>query len=189
MSQQTLFSILLRQPWWVTLLVAFALFAVAHAIFPPIAPFTALPFAGLAVYIGYRQWRGNAGADAGERLAAIRDMPWEEFSERVADAYKRQGYAVVSSNKPAYDFKMTSGGRTTLLQCRRWKVNQVGVGPVRDLANAVAREEAYKGICIAAGDFSEPARRLSLSEPVSLVTGAELVELLGKLKKKQRPGR
>jgi restriction system protein len=178
MAQQTLFTILLRQPWWVPLLVAVALFAVAHAIFPPIAPFMALPFAGLSVYIAYRQWRGNAGVDAGERLATMRTMQWEDFSALISHAYKRQGYAIAPAEGAGYDFTLTKDARTTLLQCRRWKVNQVGVGPVRDVANAVARRGAYKGICIAAGEFSAPARKLSLTEPVSLLSGGDLVDLV-----------
>ena len=181
MAQQTLFSILLRQPWWVTLLVAFGLFAIVHAIYPPVAPFMALPFAGLSVYIGYRQWRGNAAVNAGERLASMRAMQWDEFSGLVTQAYRRQGYSVAAADRPGYDFRLTKDGRMILLQCRRWKVNQVGVGPVRELANAVARDEAYKGICIAAGEFSEPARRLTSTEPVSLVSGNELVELVGRV--------
>lgn len=179
MAQETLFRILLRQPWWVTLLVAFALFGIVHAIFPPIAPFMALPFAALSGYIAYRQWRGTASVDAGERLASLRAMPWEEFSAVVTEAYRRQGYAVVPAAGTGYDFKLTKDGRVTLLHCRRWKVNQVGAGPVRDLARAVAREDAYKGICIAAGDFSEPARKLTSTEPVTLLSGTELVEWLG----------
>jgi restriction system protein len=183
MAQQTLFSILLRQPWWVTLLVAFILFAVVHAIFPPIAPFMALPFAGLSVYIAYRQWRGSAGVDPGERLSTLRAMPWEEFSTLLNEAYRRQGYSVAPAEGPGYDFKLTKGGRTFLLQCRRWKVNQVGVAPIRELADAVARTEAYKGICISAGEFSEPARKLTSTEPVSLVSGSELVQLIGRIGK------
>jgi restriction system protein len=184
MAQQTLFTVLLRQPWWVTLLVAFVLFAVVHAIFPPIAPFMALPFAGLSVYIAYRQWRGNAGMDPGERLSMLRAMPWEEFSALMNDAYRRQGYSVAPAQGPGYDFKLTKDGRTFLLQCRRWKVNQVGVAPIRELVNAVARMEAYKGICISAGEFSEPARKLTSTEPVSLVSGIELVQLVGRIGKK-----
>ena len=37
----SLFGILMRQPWWVTLLVAAVLFGVAYAVFPPVAPFIA----------------------------------------------------------------------------------------------------------------------------------------------------
>lgn len=184
MAQQTLFNILLRQPWWVTLLVAFAIFAVAHAVFPPVAPFMALPFAGLSVYIGYRQWRGSSALNAGERLASIRAMSWEEFSLVVSQAYRRQGYSVAAANRPGYDFTLTKDGRVTLLQCRRWKVNQVGVGPVRELADAVSRDQAYKGICIATGEFSAPARKLISSEPVVLVSGNDLVELMGRLPRK-----
>src|SRR3954463_7857444 len=124
MAQQTLFTILLRQPWWVTLLVAFALFAVVHAVFPPRAPFVALPFAGLSVYIAYRQLRGSAGVDAGERLALIRPVDWQELSALIGEAYKRQGFAVPASSTAGYDFTLTKDGRATLLQCRRWKVNQ-----------------------------------------------------------------
>jgi restriction system protein len=189
MAQQTLFTILLRQPWWVTLLVAFVLFAVVHAIFPPIAPFMALPFAGLSVYIAYRQWRGNAGVDPVERLSTLRAMSWEEFSALLNDAYRRQGYSVEPAQGPGYDFKLTKDGRIFLLQCRRWKVNQVGVAPIRELVAAVARTEAYKGICVSAGEFSEPARKLTSTEPLSLVCGNELVQLVGRIGKKPSPPR
>src|SRR5437660_491589 len=112
MAQQTLFRILLRQPWWVTLLVAFGLFVIAHAIFPPIAPFMALPFALLAFYIGYRQWRGAAAVGTDERLAQLRAMSWEEFSALVADAYRQQGYDVSKASAAGYDFTLTKAGRT-----------------------------------------------------------------------------
>lgn len=178
-ARQTLFHILLRQPWWITLLVAIAAFWIAHAIFPPIAPFFALPFIVLAGYIAYRQFRGRSPVDAEERLAALRAMSWDDFSATIAEVYRGQGYDVRRARDDAYDFVLTRDGRATLLQCRRWKVNQVGVEPVRALASAVSREDAYKGISIAAGSFSEPARRLTAAEPVSLIAGLELVELVG----------
>ena len=183
MAQETLFRILLRQPWWITVLVAVLLFALAQAIFPPLAPFIALPFAGLAVYIAYRQWRGSSPVDADARLASLRAMSWEEFSDLVTAAYTRHGYQVSAAERPGYDYTLTKGSRVTLLQCRRWRVNQVGVGPVRELARAVEREEATNGICISAGTFSEPARKLVATEPVTLVSSAELVELLGASRK------
>jgi restriction system protein len=74
---------------------------------------------------------------------------------------------------------LIKGGQTILLQCRRWKVNQVGAAPVRELAEAVAASDAYRGICLAAGEFSQPARKLTVDEPVSLVAGADLIELVG----------
>jgi restriction system protein len=188
MARETLFSILLRQPWWVTLLVALAVFGAAQAIFPPVAPFMAVPFAGLAAYIAVRQWTGTSAVDPDERLAALRAMSWEAFSELIADAYRRRGYRVTAAEKAGYDFTLTKGSSITLLQCRRWRVSQVGVEPVRDLARAVQREDVSNGICIAAGTFSAPALKLAASEPVTLLSGRDLVELVGRGKSRQKDG-
>ena len=185
MAKETLFHLLSRQPWWVTLLVAFGLFWLAKAIFPPVAPFIAVPFVLLAIYIAWTQWRTGGPGNAGERLAALREMPWESFSAAVTDAYRRQGYAVSPSEGRGYDYKLAKDGRVTLLQCRQWKVNQVGVGPIRELAAAVERAEASRGICLAAGDFSAPARKAAREEPLTLLSGAELATLVGNVAKKR----
>ena len=186
MAKQTLFHILSRQPWWVTLIVAFALFWITYAIFPPVAPFIPAPFVVLAIYIAYTQWRSSgAPGDPRERLAALREMSWETFSAAVTAAYRKQGYDVAPSEGRGYDFKLVKNGRVTLLQCRQWKVNQVGVAPIRQLAEAVERSEASRGICLAAGDFSAPARKTAASEPVTLVSGAELAKLVGRVGKKR----
>ena len=183
MARQTLFSILSRQPWWVTLLVAFVLFWVTYAIFPPVAPFITVPFLLLAGYIGFVQFRKGVPGNVGERLAALRAMTWEEFSAAVTEAYRKQGYTVLPSEGAGYDFKLVKDSRTTLLQCRRWKVNQVGAAPVRELAQAVERGEAARGICLAAGEFSVPARKLAAGEPLTLISGSDLTDLVRAPKK------
>ncbi|HEX2830794.1 MAG TPA: restriction endonuclease [Burkholderiales bacterium] len=183
-AKESLFQILLRQPWWVTLVVALLVFAVTRLIYPPVAPFTALPFVVLCGIIAFRQFRGAAPLDAHERLEKLRAMDWDEFSALVVEAYRKLGYTVHPATSRDYDFRLTRNARVTLLQCRRWKVNQVGVGPLRELLKAVGREDASHGICIAAGDFSAPARALTATEPLTLVDGAELVTLVGALKTK-----
>jgi restriction system protein len=114
-------------------------------------------------------------------------MDWEQFSTLIVEAYRKQGYAVHPTDGAGYDFRLTKDGRVTLLQCRRWKVNQVGAGPLRDLAKAVQREDASHGICIAAGDFSAPARALKAIEPLTLIGGDELVQLVGVKKTRGNP--
>ena len=178
-SKESLFHILLRQPWWVTLVVAFFVFGVTRLVYPPVAVFTTLPFLVLAGVIAFRQWRGAGPLDAADRLDALRAMDWEEFSTLISAAYRKRGYTVHPASAGGYDFRLTKEGRVTLLQCRRWKVNQVGVAPLRDLVKAVEREDASHGICIAAGEFSAPARALTKTEPLTLVNGDDLVKLLG----------
>lgn len=182
-AKESLFQILLRQPWWVTLIVAFLVFALAHVIYEPIAPFMAAPFVILCGIIAFKQWRGSAPMDMHERLAALREMDWEEFSALITGIYRKRGYAVHPAGGGGYDFRLTKEGRVALLQCRRWKVNQVGVGPLRELAKAVEREDASLGICIAAGDFSAPAKALRATEPLTLIGGPELAELVGPVRR------
>ena len=110
MAQQTLFQILLRQPWWVTLLVSFALFGIAQAVFPPVAPFIALPFVVLTGYIAYTQWGTAPPGNAAERLAELRAMSWENFSSTVVAAYRRRGYAVAPSGTHQKKPRLCAGG-------------------------------------------------------------------------------
>lgn len=179
MAKETLFRILSRQPWWVSLIVALVLFMIAQWIFPPVAPYVGIPFVLVAAWIAVMQWRGKATANVPERLAELRDMSWDEFSSAVADGYRRQGYTVTASREAGYDFAAVKGNRTTLVECRRWKVNAVGVGPVRELVDAMIRLEAYNGVCIAAVAFSPKAVDYARGKPVTLLTGNDLVDLVG----------
>ncbi|HTD91209.1 MAG TPA: restriction endonuclease [Burkholderiales bacterium] len=182
MAQKTLFSVLLKQPWWISALAGVTLFGIAQLAFPPVAPFVALPFLGISVYVGYRQMRTISPRQVEQRLQSLRELSWDQFSAVVTNAYQRQGYTVAPANKPVYDFTLTQRGRVTLLQCRRWKVNQLGVGPLQELANAIASAEAYNGICITAANLSPQAREFAVGKSINLVTGGELAILAGKPK-------
>lgn len=186
MAQETLFHILSRQPWWISAVVAAVLFGITQLIYPPVAFFVALPFLLLAGFIGYKQLRGGGEANAEEKLTALRDMSWEEFSPLVAEAYRRQGYAVAEARDSAYDFEIAKAGRRTLVSCRRWKVRSVGAGPLQALAAAVDRLDAFNAICIAAGDFSQNARDFAATQPITLVSGMELANLI-RLKATRKP--
>lgn len=187
MARQSLFGILSRQPWWVSLLAAMAAFAIAQLVFAPVAPFVALPFVAIAIYLAWRQLRSISPETVEARLAAVRALSWEEFAALVSDAYRRRGYEVEAARDGTFDFVLRQKGRISLVQCRRWKVNQVGVGPVRELYDALDKHDAYNGICIAAGAFSEAARQFAAGKPIALVQGADLAQLVGRTGVKNKP--
>jgi restriction system protein len=181
MHKRSLFFILSQYPWWLSALVAVLVFALTRQIFPPLAPFIALPFVAIAAYFAYKQLRGKSPVDARERLTALRDMSWENFSLVISETYCRQGYAVEASNSAIFDFTLRKNNRITLVQCRRWKVNQVGVGPLRELHEAIASQDAFNGICITAGGFTANAREYAAGKPILLLSDAALAELVGTL--------
>jgi restriction system protein len=184
MAKRSLFSLLSEQPWWVSILVGMALFVIAQWIFPPVAPFVALPFFALALYFGWKQFGGLSHEQTAERLAAVRAMAWDEFASLVTAAYRKRGYDVEAARSSAFDFMLKQQGRITLVQCRRWKVNQVGVGPLKELYEALDKHDAYNGVCVAAGGFSDAARQFAAGKPLALLEGAELAKLLGRLPKR-----
>ena len=186
MAKRSLFSILSEQPWWVSLVVAALLFAGAYQFLPEFALFVALPFIGVAIHVAWKQFRGKTPANAAERLAALREMPWDEFAALISEAYRRHGYAVEASASGAFDFMLRKSGRTTLVQCRRWKVNQIGIGPVRELYAAMSGHDAFYCVCISAGEFSANAREFAAGRPITLLSGAALAELVGAVGKTGR---
>ena len=185
MAQQsrTLFNILLEQPWWISALVGVAFFGIARAVFEPVAPWVALPFLIIAGVVGLKQMRTVSPSQVDERLQALREMPWEAFSTRIISAYRHEGYEVAATQTGAYDFTLTRNGRVTLLQCRRWKVNQLGVGPLQELAKAIIAQEAANGICITTGEISPKAVEFAATNPLTIVSGVALASLIGKVGK------
>ncbi len=184
MAQQsrTLFNILLEQPWWISALVGVAFFGIARAVFEPVAPWVALPFLIIAGVVGWKQMRTVSPAQVDERLQALCEMPWEAFSTHITCAYQREGYTVAAAQSGAYDFTLTRNGRVTLLQCRSWKVNQMGVGPLQELAKAITAQEAANGICITTGVISPKAAEFAAAYPLTIVSGVALAALAGKIK-------
>ena len=146
MAKRSLFSILSEQPWWVSLLVAAALFAIVQLFVPQVALFVALPFIAVAGYAAWKQLRRPSSVHVEERLAALRSMPWENFGLAISEAYRRQGYTVEESGGGAFDCNLRKDDRITLVQCRRWKVNQVGVKPVQELHEAMSKLGAFGGV-------------------------------------------
>ena len=140
-------EILLKSPWWISAVLGVFAFAGlrwgVHAYFgdskmaQPIvtvasnyAPFVALIFgvlAGLSFWFGKRR---QGLVDQQTSLESLRGVPWKDFEFLVGEAYRRQGYAVdFSLGKGAdggVDLVLRKSGRTSLVQCKQWKVFSVG---------------------------------------------------------------
>ena len=183
-SKQSLFAILSRQPWWLSVLVAGALFGSAQLFLPGmIAAALAIPFLGIACYAGWRQMRSPGASNVAATLERVRGMPWENFSAVISEAFRRDGYAVTEVFKGAVDLKLDKAGRTTIVSCKRWKVAQTGVGPLRDLLEAKKAQDAAECVYVAAGDFTANARELATQKSIRLVHGAALANLIARVER------
>jgi restriction system protein len=181
-NKNSLFAVLLRSPWWVSLAVAVGLFVLARALLPeafaPYAIFVALPFFGIATWAGIQQLRAPSAAKIAAALEALRGQSWDEFSKTVEEAFRRDGYTVARISVAGADLELTKGPRVSLVACKRWKAARTGIDPLKELAAAREAREAHEGIYVALGEVSDTARAFAAANRLRLLQDAELAILL-----------
>ena len=184
MARNSLFAILLRSPWWMSIVIAAGIVAAARLVVPEVyAFFAALPFIVIGGVAGWRQFRAPSAARVADTLEAVRAMSWGEFSGALADAFRDDGYSVSRSDGAAADFELAKAGRISLLGCRRWKAAHTGVDPLRDLDDAKRAREAHECIYVAAGEITAGALAFAGKRSFRLIHGAELARLLPRVRR------
>jgi len=183
MAKNSLFAILLRSPWWISIVIAAGIVAAARLVVPEVyAFFAALPFIVIGGVAGWRQLRAPSAARIADTLEAVRAMSWGDFSSALADAFRDEGYTVSRLTGAAADFELTKAGRISLVACKRWKAARTGVDPLRDLYDAKCAREAHECIYVAAGEITGGARAFAVESNIRLIHGAEFAKLLPRVR-------
>lgn len=169
MSENSLFAILLRAPWWISLLVVAVIVLASGALLPaayvPFGVMGALPFLGIALLAAWRQRHAPNPARVAELLGQAAAMSWRDFSALIEAAFQRQGYVVTRLSHPGADLQLLKNARITLLSCKRWKAANTGVQPFagagvspgdagrqrQHLYQSGARERQRAALCQSAG--------------------------------------
>jgi len=182
MAKDSLFAILLRSRWWISIAIAAAIVAVVRLVLPAVpvayAVFAALPFLVIGGIAGWRQLRRPSAARVVGTLESVRAMSWGDFSSALEDAFRRDGYAVSRLAGAAADFELTKAGRVSLVACKRWKVARTGIEPLRELYDAKCAREAHECIYVATGEITDGARKFAAEKNVRIVHGPDLARLL-----------
>lgn len=186
MSQNSIFAVLLRSPWWMSAGVAVLLcvggFAALPRDFAAMGVFAAVPFAVISIMAAYKQLRAPSGARVQAVAEAAAAMSWAEFADTVEAGFKRDGCEVQRLQTPGADFALSKDGHMAIVSAKRWKAARVGVDPLRELQAAREQRGAREAIYIALGDVSDNAWAYAKSQGVSLMTAPELAKLLRDLK-------
>jgi restriction system protein len=187
MARDSLFAVLLRSPWWISIALAAGIVALGRVVVPEVyalyAFFAALPFIVIGGVAGWRQLRAPSAARVAGTLEAVRAMSWEDFSSALTDALRDDGYAVSRFTGAAADFELAKAGRISLVGCKRWKAARTGVDPLRDLHDAKRAREAHECIYVATGEITDGARAFALERNIRLIHGSELAKLLPRVRR------
>jgi restriction system protein len=178
LAENSLFAILLRQSWWVSALLAVAVFGAVHNFMAwGYALFATTPFTVITLIVAWKQIRTPSGARLEKALEKIRSLSWEDFAKALETGFKAEGYAV-RRVKGAADLELEKLGYVTLVCARRWKVARTGVEPLRELAAAGEKCDARDCRYVVAGELTAQAREFAIQKDVKLIEGAELVKLV-----------
>ncbi len=182
MSDNSLFAMLLRSPWWLSFVIALVLGLGGRALLPEgyvfIAPALAFPFV-IAGFVALRkQWDLPSEARIEETVDAVAAMSWRDFSSLIEQAFQRDGY-VVTRMTGAADFSMLKSGRKVLVCCRRWKAASQGVESLRELVAArEADDEVRELLYVSVAGMSDNALLYAQTNRVNLMLAPQLTRLL-----------
>lgn len=144
------------------------------------AVFAGLPFALIGVYAAWRQRGIPSEAKTAQIFEAARALSREQFASLIEEAFRRDGHKVAAYAGDAADIEAKRPGVTTLVSYRRWKTAQIGVAPVRELAEAMQKAGASRGAVLVGGEVSDAARQLAAEKGITLVEGPLLAKLLAR---------
>lgn len=113
---------------------------------------------------------------------------WRQFERLVGEAFRRQGYAVEETGlggaDGGIDLILRKDGRRTLVQCKQWKRQQVGVSVVREMAGLLAHHQAHAVKIVCIGSYTKEAERFTQGKPIQLIGGGQLLEMIQAVQRK-----
>jgi len=182
MSKNSLFAILMRSPWWVSMLVAVAVAVAAHFALPlkmeNYAWVMGLPFVVVGAMAAWKQLRAPSPERVAATLQAAGALSWRDFADAMEEALKRDGYTVTRLSGPAADFALDKQGRTALLSCKRWKAARHGLEPLRELETAREKQRAQEAIYVSIVALTENAQRFATDKGMRVLQGVALAQML-----------
>ncbi len=120
-------------------------------------------------------------------------MSWRDFELLVGEAFRRQGYVVEERGGSApdggVDLVLRKGGKTTVVQCKRWRETQVSVQPVRELFGVMHAERADEAIFVSSGRYTADAVEFARGQSITMVGGEELAEMVPAVQQERQNGK
>jgi restriction system protein len=131
-----------------------------------------------------------AVAEAIDERTNLAAMDWQDFENLIREIFEKEfsrngGEVKITRasrdggvDAVAFDPDPIRGGKI-VIQAKRY-TNTVGVSAVRDLFGTVQHEGAMKGILVTTATFGSDAYEFAKDKPITLVSGAELLSILGR---------
>ncbi|QNH19276.1 Restriction endonuclease [Xanthomonas sp. GW] len=136
--------------------------------------------AALFSFLGARHRRRLL--DTRTTLESLAAGGWRQFELLVGEAFRRQGYSVEETGlggaDGGIDLILRKDGRRTLVQCKQWKWQQVGVSVVREIYGLLAHHQAHAVKIVCIGSYTKDAALFAQGKPIELISGEFLLAMI-----------
>ncbi|QHB71821.1 restriction endonuclease [Stenotrophomonas sp. 364] len=144
---------------------------------------------GLCLLAAIVSWAGASRRrrllDTRTGLESLSSNGWRDFERLVGEAYRRQGYTVEETGlggaDGGIDLVLRRDGKRTLVQCKQWRRQQVGVSVVREMYGLLAHHRADAVLIVSSGAFTRDAQNFIVGKPITLVAGEDLLGMIQKV--------
>lgn len=174
-------------PWWVSVALAGIAYVVLPTVLPPpvvksgIVGIVSLGLLAIAAISALRSRKTGHMLERQSGVESLRALPWKRFEDLLGEAYRRQEYRVEETlgggADGGVDLVLRKDGRTTLVQCKRWR-QAVPVQTVRELYGVLIDRGADGAKLVATTTFTSDAVAFAAGKPIELVGSTALLELM-----------
>lgn len=160
-------------------------------IYTPLAWFALIVccLAALASFFGRRKRRRLLESQTG--MDSLRSMDWRSFERLVGEAFRRQGYAVTETGQGGadggVDLELHKAGQITLVQCKQWRSQSVGVQTVREMFGILVDRGVNAVKIVALGGYTPDAAAFARGKHIELVDGHALLATVRGIQAKKEP--
>ena len=176
MAPNSLFAVLLRNPWWISFLIVAVISVICAALLPKdmvvfgimgTFPFMVTGFVALK-----RQWNAPSAKDVEAEAARLGSLNWRDFSKELETKFRGQGFEVErlneTKNNGAADFRLSKSGQTTLVAAKRYKAMSHGIEPLQALVALKEAQSADNAMYVCLGALSEQAEKFAKDNRVTV---------------------
>ncbi len=183
MAPNSLFAVLLRSPWWISILIAIVFAGASKALLPDeywiFGAMGGFPMLAIGCIALWQQLQAPSAKKSEAILQAVSAMSWRDFANALEQAWQRDGYTVQRINgNEAADFVLTRQGKTAVVAAKRWKAAKPGVEALQALHAAMLAQGASECQYVTLGTLSDNAQRFARTHQVKLVQPEAVVLLL-----------
>ena len=106
-------------------------------------------------------------------------LSWRQVQNLVGDAFRRRGYGVRPGSTDApVDFILDKDGERTVVNCKHWKVWEVGESPLREFYGYTTGIGAKRAVMVTTGRFSQRACDFADRHNLRLIDGRGISDLV-----------